>query len=58
MNLVDVFVSEVIVPPHQKENGEWETVIKTVCYGVYKEEVIVGPKEGVEKYVVGYKWLE
>lgn len=58
MNLVDVFVSEIITPPFQKENGEWSITIKTVCYGSYRIKTICDIKEKIDRYVVGYKWLE
>lgn len=33
MNLVDVFVVEVVVEPHQQEDGKWSTTVITSCWG-------------------------
>lgn len=30
----------------------------TDCYGRKEEQTITGSKDFVDKYVVGYKWLE
>ena len=59
MNLVDVTVTDIVVAPYQEEDGNWTTTVVTNCYGQEKNKTITHTKRWeVEKYEVGYKWLE
>ncbi len=59
MNLVDVKVVEVIVEPHQKEDGNWTTTVITDCWGGKQEKTITDDKRWkVERYEKGYIWQE
>lgn len=58
MNLVDVYVVKVIVPAKKINDFSWTKKVMTDCYGIKKEKTITGSKDLVDKYVVGYKWLE
>ena len=62
MNQVDVFVDEIIEPPKQVVTDDfcgWVVKIRTVCYGHKKEAVKTATtKEAIERYKVGYSWLE
>lgn len=58
MNLVDITVEEVIVEPHQREDGLWTTTVITNCYGFKQEKIVVADRRWkVERYEVGYSWL-
>jgi hypothetical protein len=59
MNLVDVFIVEILEEPRQCINFGWSVRVMTDCYGRKLEKVFTAStKEGLEKYKVGYKWLE
>lgn len=59
MNLVDVTVIEIVVEPHQREDGKWSITIITSCWGYEEKRTIVEDKRWkVERYEVGYTWLE
>jgi len=58
MNLVDVYVIKVIVPAKKINDFSWTKKVMTDCYGIKEEKTITGSKDLVDKYVVGYKWLE
>ena len=59
MNLVDVTVIEVIVEPHQREDGKWTTTVITDCWGCKQEKTITEDKRWkVEMYEVGHTWKE
>jgi hypothetical protein len=59
MNLVDVFIVEILEDPMQSISFGWSVRVMTNCYGIKKERVFTSStKEGIEKYKVGYNWLE
>ena len=62
MNLVDVFIVEIIEEPKQIISNDlcrWQVKVMTDCYGCKKEKIFRGvSKDDVSKYVVGYKWME
>jgi hypothetical protein len=62
MNLIDVSVEEILIPPHKVITYElccWEVTIIANCYGVLGEKVIqkVSKKE-IDYYKPGFTWME
>lgn len=62
MNLIDVSIVEILEEPKQIVTDElccWEVKVKTSCYGSNKEKVFRSiSKSGIDKYKVGYTWME
>lgn len=59
MNLVDVFIVDILEEPRQCIKFGWSVRVMTNCYGREKEKVFTAStKEEIDKYKVGYRWLE
>lgn len=62
MNLVDVFIVEIIEEPKQVVTDDfcgWVVKVMTNCSGCKKEKSFTGvTKKEIEKYKVGYTWME
>ena len=62
MNLIDVSIIEIIEPPKQVVTDDfcgWVVKVMTDCYGSKKEKIFTGvTKKEIEKYKVGYTWME
>jgi len=58
MNLIDVYVVEVITKIHEIENGVYSKTVLVDSYGRQEEKVITGDWNYVRKFKVGFKWTE
>ena len=58
MNLLEVYVVDVVVKEHKIDNNMYSKTIITDCYGIKNTKTITGDWNYVRKYKIGYKWLE
>lgn len=62
MNVVDVYITEILEEPKQVVNEEeccWQVKVMTDCYGQKKEKVLKATsKKLIDRYKVGYSWTE
>lgn len=62
MNLVDVEIIEIIESPKQVVTDDfcgWVVKVMTDCYGCERERTFTSvTKKEIEKYKVGYCWME
>lgn len=68
MNMLDVVVDSVIVPPYEVKNEDycphcnrgtvWVTEIVVDTWGGKRNRIVKGSKSYVEKFVEGYTWSE
>lgn len=59
MNKIDVVVAEVVIAPHQREDGLWSTTVMIDGWGgKYNKTITEDKKWKVEMYEVGHRWQE
>lgn len=62
MNLVDVYIVEILEEPKQVVNANfcgWVVKVMIDCYGRKKEKVFTAvTRKEIDMYNVGYSWTE
>ena len=62
MNKIDISIIEMIEKPKQVVTDDfcgWVVKVITNCYGCKEEKTFTGvTKREIEKYKVGYTWME